>query len=117
MDDLLDVAAPAQPLEQFLGGDEGGDRPVAQVAPAAIRAEAVADENILDARSLSDATTFDPMKPAAPVTTIILHPPHPGRPGHGTDWPSRSPESTEPRRVSWAVCLGSGSRGLPQRWV
>ena len=49
MDDLLDIAPPAQPLERFLCNDEGGDRPVAKGAPATIGTEAVADETILDA--------------------------------------------------------------------
>ena len=73
MDHGLQPAA-LQPVHQLRGRHEIGKLALGQIAPFAVMAEHVAHRHVARPASFNAATTFDPIKPAPPVTSNMPSP-------------------------------------------
>ena len=63
--------APFEPAQQIAGRNEFGELPCREIAPLLPGAENIVDAMSVRPTSFRLATTFEPMKPAPPVTNNI----------------------------------------------
>ena len=63
-----------QPTHQFLGWNDIRKLPLGEVAPFAVMSQHIAHRHIAAPGSFNAATRFDPIKPAAPVTSSMMSP-------------------------------------------